>query len=114
MVLAQSVGLEAVFESIAKVAVPFLADWSTVDVRSDDGKSFKGETAVYTAPGGSICPCCQPTVAGNGRTVVVQFRNKLRNLKDGADYNDMFTAVSTDGGRKWKVTRLDDRERWKG
>lgn len=37
MVLAQSVGLEAVFESIAKVAVPFLADWSTVDVRSDDG-----------------------------------------------------------------------------
>jgi hypothetical protein len=80
----------------------------------NEGKSFKGECAVYTAPGGTICPCCQPTVAASGKTVVVQFRNKIRNLKDGADYNDMYAAVSTDKGRKWKVSRLDDRERWKG
>jgi hypothetical protein len=79
-----------------------------------EGKSFKGEVAVYTAPGGTICPCCQPTVAGSGKTVVVQFRNKIRNLRDGADYNDMYAAVSTDGGKKWKTNRLDDRERWKG
>jgi len=81
---------------------------------NNQGKSFKGEMAVYTAPGGSICPCCAPSVAAQGKTIVVQFRNRLKNMRDGADYNDMYAAVSTDAGKKWNCNRLDDRERWKG
>ncbi|MCA8916997.1 MAG: exo-alpha-sialidase [Planctomycetes bacterium] len=81
---------------------------------SNEGKSFKGETAVYTSPTGGICPCCAPSIAAEGKTVVVQFRNKLLKLGEKQAYNDMHTAVSTDGGRKWNVKRLDNRERWKG
>ena len=80
---------------------------------SNEGKSFKGETAAYTSPTGSICPCCAPSVAAEGKTIVIQFRNKLKGA-GGQDFNDMHAAVSTDGGRKWSVKRLDDRERWKG
>ncbi len=82
---------------------------------SDGGKSFKGELATMTSLGG-ICPCCCPSVSASedGKTVMVQFRNKLRGA-DGADYDDMYATVSTNGGKRFNpVFKLDSRERWKG
>jgi hypothetical protein len=81
---------------------------------TNEGKTFKGHTAAYSSPDGSICPCCAPGIAAADDTIVVQFRNKLRLPRDGQDYNDMYAAVSDNKGRKWEVNRLDDRERWKG
>jgi len=84
---------------------------------SNGGKTFKGEVMAYKAPGGSICPCCAPSIAvsSDGKTVAIQFRNKLKPAAgSGADVHDMYTAVSTDGGKRFKETRLDDRERWRG
>lgn len=83
---------------------------------TNGGKTFKGETIAYKSPSGSICPCCAPSIAtsSNGKTVAIQFRNKQKAAAGGPDVHDMFTAVSTDGGKKFAATRLDDRERWKG
>ena len=82
---------------------------------TSEGKSFKSEQAVYSAPDGSICPCCAPSISASddGKTIVIQFRNKLK-AADGQYYNDMHAAVSTNKGRKWSTERLDDRDRWKG
>lgn len=86
--------------------------------RSEDGgKTFKAETAIYQSPTGSICPCCAPSIAASsdGKTVVIQFRNQLKPASgEGANCNDEYSAVSTDGGRKFATMRLDDRERWHG
>lgn len=84
---------------------------------SNGGKTFKGEVLAYRSPSGSICPCCAPSVAvgSDGKTVAIQFRNKLKPAAGtGPDVHDMFTAVSTNGGKTFATTRLDDRERWKG
>lgn len=82
---------------------------------TSEGKSFKGEQGVYTSPSGSICPCCAPSITAgdDGKTVVIQFRNKLKG-PDGEFYNDVHAAVTTNAGRKWSVERMDDRNRWKG
>jgi signal transduction histidine kinase len=37
MALTHGIGLDAVFQKVAEVAVPFLADWTTVDVLTEDG-----------------------------------------------------------------------------
>lgn len=82
---------------------------------TDGGKSFKGELATMTSLAG-ICPCCCPSISASedGKTVIVQFRNKLKGA-DGADYNDMYAAISTNGGKRFNpVIKLDSRERWKG
>jgi hypothetical protein len=83
---------------------------------SHEGKTFKGEVMVYKSPSGSVCPCCAPSIAtsANGKTVVIQFRNKLKASGGGPDVHDMYTAVSTDEGKRFATARLDDRERWKG
>jgi hypothetical protein len=82
---------------------------------TDGGKSFKGELATVETRDG-VCPCCCPSIfaSSDGKTVVIQFRNKLRG-KDGAEYNDMYAAVSQNGGKRFDPAyRLDSRERWKG
>ena len=82
---------------------------------TDGGKSFKGELATVVAQGG-VCPCCCPSISASqdGKTVVVQFRHKLKG-NDGADYNDMHASVSQNSGKRFDpVYRLDSRERWKG
>jgi hypothetical protein len=82
---------------------------------TDGGKSFKGELATMTSLSG-ICPCCCPSISASedGKTVMVQFRNKLKGA-DGADYDDMYAAVSTNAGKRFNpVIKLDSRERWKG
>jgi hypothetical protein len=60
----------------------------------DGGATWVDEKVVYAAPGGMICPCCQP-VAGfdpKGR-LLVMWRNSI----DGN--RDMYLTISEDGGR---------------
>lgn len=82
---------------------------------TDGGKTFKGEMVVYKSPSGSICPCCAPSIAASedGKTVVLHFRNQIKNSA-GVAVHDVHAAVSTDGGKRWDApARLDDAERWK-
>lgn len=55
----------------------------------DGGKTWSPNQVVYRSPGGSVCECCHPSVAVDGRSGVhILFRNSL----DGQ--RDMFLASS--------------------
>jgi hypothetical protein len=49
---------------------------------------------VYKSPDGSVCECCHPSVAFDGRgTIHAQWRNSLSGSRD------MYVASSLDGGK---------------
>lgn len=59
----------------------------------DEGKSWEANRLVYASPDGTVCECCQPTVAADDSGgVAVMWRNSL------AGARDMFVARSTDDG----------------
>ena len=68
---------------------------------SQDGGSTWGENRlIYKSPGGSICECCHPSLAVDGRgRVWAMWRNSL----DGA--RDMYASVSDDGGKSFSEAR---------
>jgi hypothetical protein len=69
-------------------------------VSSDGAKTWSRNIVVYRSPGGSICPCCHPSVAFDGiGTVYVMWRNSLMGARD------MYLAVSTDGGKTFGAVR---------
>lgn len=58
------------------------------------GGSFGANRLVYASPGGTVCECCQPTVAADdGGAVAIMWRNLL------AGRRDMYLVRSNDGGR---------------
>lgn len=60
----------------------------------DQGRTWEPNRLVYASPEGTVCECCQPTVAANDHgEVAVMWRNSL------AGARDMFLARSNDGGR---------------
>jgi hypothetical protein len=62
----------------------------------DQGLTWEANRAVYASPERTVCECCQPTVAADGRDeVVVLWRNSL------AGARDMFLIRSQDGGRSF-------------
>ncbi len=63
---------------------------------TDQGLTWAANRLVYQSPERSVCECCQPTIAADGRDeVVVMWRNLL------AGARDMFLARSKDGGRSF-------------
>ncbi len=60
----------------------------------DAGQSFGANRLVYESPDGTVCECCQPTVAADDRgAVVIMWRNLLAGMRD------MYLVRSSDGGR---------------
>lgn len=60
---------------------------------TDGGATWSANTVVYTSPEKSICQCCHPSIAIDGSTMHVLFRNSL----DGN--RDMYIVTSNDGGK---------------
>ena len=54
---------------------------------------------IYASPDGHVCECCRPTVAANGRTVAVMFRNWV------AGARDLYLIESRDSGRSFQEAR---------
>lgn len=60
----------------------------------DGGQSWGPNRLVYESPDGTVCECCQPTVAADDReAVAIMWRNLL------AGKRDMYLVRSSDGGR---------------
>jgi hypothetical protein len=59
---------------------------------TDHGATWSADTLVYTAPSGSVCECCHPSVAiGPDGRIAVMFRNQI----DGR--RDLYVVESRDG-----------------
>ena len=60
----------------------------------DGGQSWGANRLVYESPDGTVCECCQPTVAADDRgAVAIMWRNLLAGMRD------MYLVRSSDGGR---------------
>ncbi|MEK7271015.1 MAG: sialidase family protein [Planctomycetota bacterium] len=58
----------------------------------DGGKTWSKNTLIYESPGGTICQCCQPSVASDRKgTYYAMWRNALTGNRD------MWMATSSDG-----------------
>jgi hypothetical protein len=63
----------------------------------DGGASWTSNALVYESPSGTICQCCHPTALIDGKGAIhAMWRNVV------GESRDMYTAVSTDGGRSFK------------
>lgn len=64
---------------------------------TDGGATWKSEGLIYQSPDGSVCECCQPSVAYDARGGLhVLWRNQLRGARD------MYLTTSTDGGKTFR------------
>jgi hypothetical protein len=59
---------------------------------SDQGQSWSENIRVYRSPDGSVCECCHPSIATDGNSVHVLFRNSLKGNRD------MYLVASNDQG----------------
>ena len=76
--------------------------------RSDDGGLTWGPNRVlYTNPEKSVCECCHPSVAMDGRNVHILFRNSLSGNRD------MYLLRSSDGGRTFAAAVPVSQSHWK-
>jgi hypothetical protein len=66
---------------------------------TDGGATWTSNVVVYRSPDGTVCECCEPSVAVDGRRVHVQWRNWL------AGARDLYVATSDDGGRRFGPAR---------
>ena len=73
----------------------------------DGGENWGPEVRIYASPDGHICECCHPSVAiGPKGEIAAMWRNWL----DGS--RDMWTAVSTDGGKTFPEPRKLGQGSW--
>ncbi len=74
---------------------------------ADGGATWTRDALVYRSPEKSVCECCHPAVAYDGRgDVWVQWRNSLSGNRD------MFVARSRDGGRTFGEASKLGRGTW--
>jgi hypothetical protein len=74
----------------------------------DDGATWAGETTACAVPGGTVCPCCHPSVAvAPDGTVAVLFRNAVEGARD------MYVVTSSDRGRTFGPARKVGTGTWK-
>ncbi len=65
-----------------------------VATSKDGGASWSKNRLAYASPSGSICECCHPSLAFDGKSkLFVMFRNSVSGARD------MYLATSGDGGR---------------
>ncbi len=74
---------------------------------SDGGKSWKKNTFVYRSPDGSICECCHPSIAADGNSIHVLFRNSLGGNRD------MYLVSSNDQGETFETAQRLGNQQWK-
>jgi hypothetical protein len=73
--------------------------WGALSI--DAGKTWGENVRIYRAPDGSICDCCHPSVASDGKGGwLVMFRNHI------AGNRDMYIVKSTDGLTWSDATKL--------
>jgi hypothetical protein len=65
-------------------------------------------TLVYKSPDGHVCECCRPSIAVNGQTVAIMFRNWLNGSRDlyvitSANKGQAFNAAIKLGNGTWKL-----------
>jgi len=73
----------------------------------DGGASWGGNRLVYQSPGGTVCECCQPTVAADSDGhVAVTWRNSLSGARD------MYITRSNDAGRSFGAAEKLGRSTW--
>ncbi|WP_128544174.1 sialidase family protein [Larkinella soli] len=65
---------------------------------TDGGRTWSANRILYRSAAGTICECCQPTVAARGRHVAVMFRNNLNGCRD------MYLLASSDYGQTFGDT----------
>ena len=73
---------------------------------TDGGRSWSVNRVLYQSPDGTVCECCQLSIAGRGNRVVVMFRNFLNGARD------MYLLTSTDGGRTFGKAEKLGRGTW--
>ncbi len=69
----------------------------------DGGRTWSKNVAVYTAPGGTICQCCAPSVQVDADGTIWAM---WRNVTDGS--RDMFIAKSRDGVKFDAAAKVGD------
>lgn len=76
--------------------------------RSEDGgATWSKNIAVYESPDGTICQCCHPSAAVDGKgTVHVMWRNAMGGSRD------MYVARSGDGGRTFAKAMKSGEGTW--
>jgi hypothetical protein len=67
---------------------------------SKDGSTWSKNRMVYRSSTGSVCECCHPSVAYNGDTAYVMFRNSV------SGFRDMYLASSQPDGSFLTATKL--------
>ncbi len=77
--------------------------------RSDDGgQKWAANRLIYASPEGSVCECCQPTIAADGEgSVGIMWRNHL------AGARDMYLSFSRDGGSTFSPAKKLGSGTWK-
>jgi hypothetical protein len=75
---------------------------------NDGGRTWMKNILVYASPDGSICECCKPSVAMDGKNVFVMFRNSLNGDRDlyltqSSDYGQSFEDAQKLGKGSWAL-----------
>ncbi len=76
---------------------------------SDGGASWAANTVAYQAPGGSVCECCQPSIAADASgAIAILWRNHVGEARDmwamtSADEGKTFTPAAKLGKGTWKL-----------
>lgn len=76
-------------------------------ISTDGGESWSANKLVYKSPSGSICECCNPSVAiSRDGSIFVQWRNSI------AGKRDVYFAVSTNRGASFKSVSKQGLGEW--
>ncbi|HYE06734.1 MAG TPA: exo-alpha-sialidase [Planctomycetota bacterium] len=75
--------------------------------RQPQGSRWSANSEVYRSPDGSVCECCQPTVAADGKRIAVMWRNHIGGARD------MYVAASQDAGRSFSPAAKVGSGSWK-
>ena len=73
----------------------------------DGGATWSKNVLVYQSQGGTICECCHPSLAIDGKGVI---HAMWRNVSAGN--RDMYLSSSRDGGRTWSSARKLGNGNW--
>lgn len=73
----------------------------------DGGRTWSANRVIYRSPDGSVCECCNVSIAVKGNDVYVQFRNWLGGSRD------LYLAHSADGGKTYQPAQKLGSGTWK-
>ena len=73
----------------------------------DGGRTWSKNILVYASPDKTVCECCKPSVAMQGKNVYVMFRNWLNGNRD------LYVIQSSDGGASFRQGQKLGTDSWK-